>query len=80
MAKRGLMFYLVMGFPVWYFGYNLYIHVKYTPQEFKEMDQLEYYKKMEGKEILLTENQIRRQAERKPVKNVPVKDNENGYM
>lgn len=78
MAKRGLAFYFVMSMGVNIFIVMFYYHFKYA-MKIDEKDMFEYYKKIENKDVLLTESQIRLQGERVEVKGVKFKD-EDGYL
>ena len=80
MAKKGIMFYVTMSFG---FGYPAYLF--YTGhQGSKKMSQFkdieEFYLKMENKEKIVTENDLRLMGERNKVENIPVCDNDSGYM
>ena len=78
MAKRGLAFYFVMSIGVNAFVIMFYYHFKYA-LKIEEKDMFDYYKKMENKEVLLTESQVRLQGERVEIKTVKFKD-EDGYL
>ena len=47
-------------------------------KDFKDIE--EFYLKMEKKEKIVTENEIRLMGERNKVDNIPVSDNDSGYM
>lgn len=79
MARKGIMFYLTMSFGFGYVGYLFFQGYKGT----KKMGDLnigEFYLKMEKKEKIITDNEIRLMGERNKVDNIPVSDEENGYM
>jgi hypothetical protein len=78
MAKRGLVFYFVMSFGFTIIGGLFYLHFKYSPP-LKEHP-FDTYKKLEEKEVILTDLQIRRQAERVLHDQVPEADSKDGYM
>ncbi len=80
MAKRGLAFYFVMSIGINIFGGMFYLHFKYSPP-IEENSMEEYYKKLEKKDVLLSEKQIRFQSERIKSKEVPFSDSDSeGYM
>lgn len=80
MAKKGAMFYATMSFGLGYVGY-LFFEGWRGSQKMKDFKDIEdFYKKMENKEKIVTENEIRLLGERNKVDNIPVSDNDSGYM
>lgn len=77
MAKYGLAFWFSMSFGFTIFGGLFYLHFRNAP-EFEDLESL--YKKYDKKEVLLTQNEIRLQSERTRSKEVPVSEEESGYM
>ncbi len=80
MAKKGIMFYLTMSFGLGYVGYLFFRGYQGTQMlsEFKDIE--DFYLKMEKKEKIVTENELRLMGERNKVDNIPVSDEETGYM
>lgn len=78
MAKRGLALYFMLSFGITITGYLFYAHFKYTPPLTEHP--FDTYKRLEGTEVLLTQNQIRKMGERSKHKDVPTADDEEGYM
>ena len=79
MAKRGLVYWFVMGLGVNMVGYLFYLQIKTYPLV-EDKSALDYYKRMEQKEVILTEKQIRMQSERTINEKVPETDTDEGYM
>jgi hypothetical protein len=82
MAKRGLAFWFVMSFGFNIVGYLFYLHFKYTPKEYLNEHPMDTLKKLEDRDVFLSENQIRMLPERSVVKSIPVVDDikDKGYM
>jgi hypothetical protein len=80
MAKKGIMYFVVMSFPAGLIGYLLFAnqgHVKKN-KEFEGLEDI--YKKFEGKNKLVTTNEIRMMGQRNKVEDVPESDDSSGYM
>jgi len=74
------MFYLTMSFGMGYVGF-LFLRGYQGTQKLSEFKDIEdFYLKMEKKEKIVTENEIRLMGERNKVDNIPVSDEETGYM
>ena len=80
MAKKGIMYYVTMSFSGGLVFYLFYAnrHNMDTNREFESLEDM--YKKFEGKEKLVTTNEIRLMGERNKVEDVPSSDDKNGYM
>ena len=80
MAKKGIMYYVTMLFPAGVVGY-LFFANKGHMQKNKEFESLEdMYKKFEGKNKLVTTNEVRLMGQRNKVEDVPESDEKSGYM
>jgi hypothetical protein len=82
MAKKGIMYYVTMSFGGALVGYLFYAN-KGSMEKNKEFESLDdMYKKFEGKQKLVTQNELRLMGERNKVEDVPVADSDekSGYM
>jgi hypothetical protein len=80
MAKKGIMYYVTMGFGGAIVGYLFYANRGHMEKN-KEFESIEdMYRKFEGKQKLVTQNEIRLMGERNKVEAVPESDNKSGYM
>ena len=80
MAKKGIMYYVTMSFGGGLVGY-LFLANRPHMEKNKEFESLEdMYKKFEGKQKLVTPNELRLMGERNKVENVPESDEKSGYM
>lgn len=82
MARKGLVFYLVMSIPIVSIGYLFYYRFYCMPEIIDEKEIIDFYKKFEDKDkVQLSKKEILLQSERVKIKNVPVQDIEKGgYM
>ncbi len=80
MAKKGIMYFVTMGFGGGIVAYLFWANRKSLEKsrEFKDVEDM--YKHFEGKTKLVTVNELRLMGERNKVDEVPVSDNKNGYM
>ena len=74
------MYFVVMAFPAGLIGYLFHAN-QGTVNRNKEFEGLEdIYKKFEGKNKLVTTNELRRMGQRNKVDDVPESDDSSGYM
>jgi hypothetical protein len=80
MAKKGIMYFVTLGFGGGIVAYLFWAnrHNLKKSREFKDVEDM--YKHFEGKKKLVTTNELRLMSERNKVDEVPVSDDKNGYM
>lgn len=76
MAKKGLLYWMLVATPFTGIGYLFYTNWK----KYKDFNPEELIKDPVTQQRRLTDNQIRHMGERSKVKDVPVSDDEKGYM